>query len=423
MTLVLAPCLSIPSFADVVLTTDEAIIQNDLCVGASCAAAEDFNATYSELKVKGGSTRLRFDDVSITTGFPSRDWAIATNGPVANDPEEFRIEDETSGSVPFRIEGGAPDGGLHLASNGRLGIGTSIPGRDVHLIGTGTIAAIRMESGDGAQVYDLLNSVGTFLVYNQTANTQPFIIKETVPDGAIYMRDNILDVNAFKNDYNFRVWGTDNKNNIFADAATGSIGLGLNNPASALHVQRTDGTASVLVENTAASPSAVREMFAMRNNGGSYFTLDNTSSGTTWYFTHENASPNRFIITDGVADGPEMTLSAEGNLTIQGQLFTAGSCTAGCDRVFEADYPLPSIAEQAAMMRERKHLPNVGPTPENGPFNLTQMTGGMLNELEKAHLYIAELEERLRVQEAENAAMTDRLAAVETWIARQSGRD
>ncbi|WP_425102433.1 hypothetical protein [Tropicibacter sp. S64] len=173
-----------------------------------------------------------------------------------------------------------------------------------------------------------------------------------------------------------------------------------------LHVWREDGTAAVKVENDPSSPTAAREMFNMTNNGGSYFTLDNSLSKTTWYFVHENAAPNRFIITDGVADGPEMTLTAEGDLTILGQLFTAGSCAAGCDRVFDAGYPLSSIPEQAALMKALKHLPNVGPTPEDGPFNLTQMTGGMLNELEKAHLYIAELEERVVRLEALVSALS-----------------
>ena len=122
-----------------------------------------------------------------------------------------------------------------------------------------------------------------------------------------------------------------------------------------------------------------------------------------------------FIIADAVADGPEMSLTAEGDLTIPGQLFTAGSCAAGCDRVFDADYPLPSIPEQAAMMRAKKHLPAVGPTPEDGPFNITAMTGGMLNELEKAHLYIAALP-------AENAAQHDRIARLEALVADLAAR-
>ncbi|MCF3596450.1 hypothetical protein LZG00_20900, partial [Rhodobacteraceae bacterium LMO-12] len=47
-------------------------------------------------------------------------------------------------------------------------------------------------------------------------------------------------------------------------------------------------------------------------------------------------------------------------------------------------------------MFANRHLPNVGPTAESGPMNLSDKIGGMLNELEKAHIYIAQLEEQTR---------------------------
>ncbi|OWU80776.1 hypothetical protein ATO6_24490, partial [Oceanicola sp. 22II-s10i] len=112
----------------------------------------------------------------------------------------------------------------------------------------------------------------------------------------------------------------------------------------------------------------------------------------------------------------EMRLTPAGNMHIKGQLFTGGSCAAGCDRVFDADYPLPTIAEQAAMMREKRHLPNVGPTPEEGPFNITAMTRGMLNELEKAHLYIAQLDARERSQQARIDAQSEALALLQAQV-------
>ena len=65
--------------------------------------------------------------------------------------------------------------------------------------------------------------------------------------------------------------------------------------------------------------------------------------------------------------------------------------------MFDADYDLPSIAEQREMMFANRHLPNVGPTPETGPMNLSAKVGGMLNELEKAHIYIGQLEEQVRI--------------------------
>jgi hypothetical protein len=46
-------------------------------------------------------------------------------------------------------------------------------------------------------------------------------------------------------------------------------------------------------------------------------------------------------------------------------------------------------------MWKNSFLPAVGPTVEGAPFNLTEKTGGILNELEKAHIYIEQLHERL----------------------------
>jgi hypothetical protein len=47
----------------------------------------------------------------------------------------------------------------------------------------------------------------------------------------------------------------------------------------------------------------------------------------------------------------------------------------------------------------------VGPTPEGFTINLSQKTTGMLNELEKAHIYIEQLHARLQAVEAELAAL------------------
>ncbi|MFZ5964901.1 hypothetical protein ACOXXX_18305 [Thalassococcus sp. BH17M4-6] len=157
-------------------------------------------------------------------------------------------------------------------------------------------------------------------------------------------------------------------------------------------------------------------MLKLSNTGESYFTFENAASGTTWFFTHQNSAPNRFIIAGAVQDGPEMSLTAGGDLTIQGALFTAGSAPRVVTGFFEQDYPLPTIAEQAQMMQNLRHLPNVGPTPENGPFNITAMTGGMLNDLEKAHLYIASLHRRIEAEQSRNATQETRIARLEAQL-------
>ena len=41
-----------------------------------------------------------------------------------------------------------------------------------------------------------------------------------------------------------------------------------------------------------------------------------------------------------------------------------------------------------------RHLPAVGPTSPDEDINLTEHMGNVLNELEKAHIYIAQLNEQ-----------------------------
>ncbi|MDQ2090268.1 hypothetical protein, partial [Marimonas arenosa] len=85
--------------------------------------------------------------------------------------------------------------------------------------------------------------------------------------------------------------------------------------------------------------------------------------------------------------------------------------------VFSDDYDLPSIAEHTERMFAMGHLPNVGPTIENQPINLTDKVGRMLNELEHAHIFIAQQDDKLTVQGQEIARQNDRIARQEAQIA------
>lgn len=122
----------------------------------------------------------------------------------------------------------------------------------------------------------------------------------------------------------------------------------------------------------------------------------------------------------------EFDLTAGGNLIIQGTLTTGGTTCGGggCDLVFSDGFELDSIDEHAATMWTRGYLPAVGPTPENQPFNITEKVGGMLHELEKAHIYISQLHERLEAKDVridelrhENDQILDRLGRVEAVLA------
>ncbi|WP_425099093.1 hypothetical protein [Tropicibacter sp. S64] len=365
------------------LSSTDSYINDELCVGTGCNGTEAYDD--DTLTLKSTFLKVLFDDTSASTA-ADRDWSIQTN---LTSSEEFVIEDETTGAKPFQIAGGAPESAVYVGSNGYVGIGTTIPQGELHIVDPVSRTVSLVLQADVPSVSKMLMSyTGSALLFSD------FDLGNAVLRMSMSAPSNAMTIGS-----------------------NGNIGFGTSLPFYAMHLLRTDGTATIRVENTAASGQAAREMFRMDNYGGSYFTLANSQSNKDWYFVHENAAAGRFFInhSDG---GRQMALDPAGNMTIEGQLFTAGSCSAGCDRVFDADYPLPSIAEQAASMKANKHLPNVGPTPEDGPFNLTAMTGGMLNELEKAHLYIGQLHEENAAQAAEIAALRAELAELPGIVAR-----
>jgi len=105
----------------------------------------------------------------------------------------------------------------------------------------------------------------------------------------------------------------------------------------------------------------------------------------------------------------------DGNVTVTGTVTTGGpTCGGGCDAVFDADYDLPSIEEHAREMYANKHLPEIGPTIPLAPINLSEQYGKMLNELEKAHIYIAQQEVRMKQQATEMSQMKKQIAFLMT---------
>ena len=127
------------------------------------------------------------------------------------------------------------------------------------------------------------------------------------------------------------------------------------------------------------------------------------SNRTLWKITANDAG---FTLNERNS-APVFTMLESGNLTITGTLTTGGgTCGGGCDKVFEDDYDLPTIEEHSEAMWSNGYLPNVGPTIENEPINVSDKVGRMLNELEKAHIYIDQLNE-------ENKILKERLDKLE----------
>ncbi|MBL4659143.1 MAG: hypothetical protein JKY19_02215 [Alcanivoracaceae bacterium] len=355
---------------------DDLIVDGSACIGFDCVNGESFG--FDTLRLKENNLRIKFQDTSSSSSFPSNDWQITVNDSSNGGLNKFSIDDIDGGRTPFTIEAGAPSHSLYVDDGGRLGLGTSTPVVDAH-IKTGNTPTLRLEqdgsSGFTPQTWDVAGNEANFFIRDATnGSTLPFRIRPGAPSSAI-------DV-----------------------AAGGNIGMGTDSPAANLHIKDTTGTGAA--------------MLTLENTGGSFITM--TKNAKSWFLTYENNSESFGMSHTDTGGGQALTLTEAGNMTIKGTLTTTGTvCStgaapSGCDFVFSDDYKLASIEDHAAEMYENSYLPNVGPTIENAPFNLTEKTGGMLNELEKAHIYIAQLNSRLNEKTSELSEIKKRLIKLES---------
>ena len=178
------------------------------------------------------------------------------------------------------------------------------------------------------------------------------------------------------------------------------VGIGVSSPDELMHVQ--------------GNATGYPVLFLMENLGSSFGGFRFKTTEGSIDFNKAGGNTFRLNIVDG--DGWELQLEPNGNLTVRGQIITAGSCSGGCDRVFKPDYKLPTIEEHAKSMWRDGHLPAVGPTEEGQSFNLTDKTERMLNELEKAHIYIAQLNDELHQKKASITDLEARLARLEAAL-------
>jgi hypothetical protein len=265
-----------------------------------------------------------------------------------------------------------------------VGIGTTTPyqyGTSLDLYGY-NFAAARFSAYSYGSTFQWEVYNGNFDIFDPTSNGYPITIEPGVPSGA------------------FPIWIQN----------TGRVGSGTTTPA-----------APIDVEANATSIGFGNAVARLANSAGAVaFQLDANGDGTTFWNFSSITGDSSFRISRSGTGNTEMQLSQTGNLSVYGDLSIGGTCT-GCDAVFQAGYDLMSIEEHAALMWENGHLPAVGPTEEGKTrISVFEKTTGMLNELEKAHIYIEQLHqhtEQLREhslqQEATIGELEARLEALE----------
>ncbi len=343
---------------------DDLIVDGSICVGMDCVNGESFG--FDTIRLKENNLRIRFVDTSSTSSFPSRDWQITVNDSANGGLNKFSIDDIDGGRTPFTIEGNAPSHSLYVDDGGRLGLGTSTPVVDVH-IKTGNTPTLRLEqdgsSGFTPQTWDVAGNEANFFIRDATnGSTLPFRIRPGAPSSSIDI------------------------------ANDGDVGVGTDSPEAKLHVKTTASGWQYGLKVESTSGSGVG--FSVIN--GSY-AIDFNNSGDEFRINH----------VDG--DGKELSLNADGDLTVTGDFISGSTTLTVPDFVFEPGYRLMPLDELGAFVRREGHLPGIPSGEEfraSGQINLTEFPMRLLQKIEELTLHTL-------AQEKELSELRARLEALE----------
>ena len=140
------------------------------------------------MRLKENNLRIHFDDTSASASFPGNDWRIVVNDTGNGGANYFSVEDSTSGRRPFTIAAGAPVNTLYVEGDGDVGIKTSTPVVDLHIV-EGNTPTMRLEQ-DGSdgftpQTYDVAANESNFFILEEVINISSWrhirIQSETFP--------------------------------------------------------------------------------------------------------------------------------------------------------------------------------------------------------------------------------------------------
>jgi len=170
--------------------------------------------------------------------------------------------------------------------------------------------------------------------------------------------------------------------------------MGTASPEGPLHISRTGHVIPILqssdnnaVQLRLRTNSTNRRIIAVDANNNLETQIVLSDDGAVW-FLGAGGSPNAIIDGTGI--------QVNGAITLNGSQIHP-------DYVFSPSYQLETIPEHGEYMWSNRHLPAVGAQTLNAEgepiLNVGTKTLGLLEELEKAHIYIEQLHKKLEALE------------------------
>ncbi|MEM7051630.1 MAG: hypothetical protein AAF604_18320 [Acidobacteriota bacterium] len=368
-----APALDGPTSMSAAAQTfaTDLIVQGSACIGFDCVSSESFG--FDTLRLKENNLRIHFNDTSASASFPSNDWRLGANETTNGGANKFFVEDSTAGRNPFTIEAGAQVNTLYVEADGDVGIKTSEPVVDLHIV-EGNTPTLRLEQdgsdGFASQTWDLAGNEANFFIRDVTNGSKlSFRIKPGAPEDSIYL-------------------DSDNQ-----------VGLGTDNPAAAVHVRRTDGTAQLLVEDTLSPAAAITRLIEVKAPGRAEIALNNTSVSSIWGFSADNGGS--FVVTKAGSGVNEMVLSGTtGDVVFQGTVSANAGANTLPDFVFEPTYNLMPLDELKSFIETERHLPRIPSVDEveanGGTIDMSTMQLRLLEKVEELTLYTLQQQDTIR---------------------------
>ena len=367
-----------PMMEDDQVFFDDVIVVGSICVGQDCSNGESFG--FDTGRYKENNLRVHFDDTSTSASFPKNDWRIRINDSANGGAAYFAVEDATASRTPFLIEAGAPTNSLYVDDGGRIGAGTSTPVVEIHSK-NGDSPTLRLEqdgsSGFTPQTWDVAGNEANFFVRDVTNGSKPPLkIKPNAPTSS-----------------------------IFVEGTTGEIGLGTESPDAQLDVEDS-GTVEVRVTSTDNFAAQLllncTNMYELRSLSDGDFVLRRDGVGGNVPLRVGSTANNNLLQVGEVASD---------NVHVNGNITATGTITP--DYVFEPEYELESIEDHAAYMWKEKHLPAVEAAKTDGQgrglVNLVNRSQQLLEELEKAHIYIEQLNKKINNEKDSRLEVNDKL--------------
>ncbi|MCP4219404.1 MAG: hypothetical protein GY765_32515, partial [bacterium] len=178
--------------ADDQVILDDLIVDGSICAGQDCVNGESFG--FDTIRLKENNLRIKFQDTSSSSSFPTNDWQITANDSANGGANKFSIDDIDGGRTPFTIEASAPSHSLYVDDGGRIGLGTSTPVVELQVV-DGDSPTLRLQqdgsSGFTPQTWDVAGNETNFFVRDVTNGSQlPFKIRPGADGDSLVLEAN-----------------------------------------------------------------------------------------------------------------------------------------------------------------------------------------------------------------------------------------